>query len=134
MKKWFLFLFYFPIYTIAASEELISDGDVKEYILVKNNAMKCFQTDLWESGSQEETTHFVERNIEVLFRYDVALMMNIFGIDTAVKIIEEQENADLVFRQKLQQLAHQDVSVQSKEDCQKLSEYFSEIMRKHNDP
>lgn len=113
----------------------ITDEKVKQYILIENNSMKCFEPEFWNAKTDEERQAIIDRkdlrqqNDD--YRHEMALTLEIFGEEISSGIMGTDIELQRIYNRKVEQFQNRQTTVETESDCQKLAEYRYKLLRKH---
>lgn len=134
MKKIVLVCLLICSSCIYANKELFPDEQVQQFILIQNNAEKCFQPKLWHAKTEEERNRILNSYSEMEIinksQYEIALMTELFGHDVTVQTFETPI-VTKQFNEKLSRLFTNETTVNTPKECDILSQYFFQIRQKH---
>lgn len=118
-----------------ATDHGITDEKVKQYLLIENNSMKCFEPELWNAKTDEERQAIIDRKDlrqqNDAYRYDMALTLEIFGEELGAELMSSGFVLQRIYNQKVEQFRNRKTTVKTEADCQKLADYRYKLLRKH---
>ncbi|ABR74948.1 hypothetical protein CBG46_08145 [Actinobacillus succinogenes] len=123
--------------SVMAEVDLFPDESVRQFILIQNNAEKCFQPKLWRARNaknDEEYNSILNQRSEMetisASQYEIALMTELFGEEATVQIFENPTVQEQ-FNEKLSRLSTDETTVNTPQECESLSQYYLRIRQKH---